>query len=183
VKASLKKKDENMLKISKRRILRRIYDSIKENGIQRPRYNHELHKLYNRPDIVKVIKVGRLRSLGHLYRMQEQNPCRKLTVHKPEGTQQVGRPTISWLDSVDKLEMKVAGSGPMASNHKRGQGSSQTVVPTEEEEEYTYVCAAITGSSEWHTTVNKCMRLILSISVSVSRMVDICLSVYILQNI
>jgi hypothetical protein len=27
------------------------------------------------------------------------------------------------------------------------------------------------------------MRLILSISVSVSRMVDICLSVYILQNI
>jgi hypothetical protein len=31
--------------------------------------------------------------------------------------------------------MKVTGSGPMASNSKRGQGSSWTVAATEEEEE------------------------------------------------
>lgn len=98
------RKDENMLKIFERRILRRIYGSIKENGIWRSRYNHELYKLYNGPDIVKVIKVGQLRSLGHLFRMQEQNPCRTLTLHKPEGTRRVGRPTIWWLDSVDNLK-------------------------------------------------------------------------------
>jgi hypothetical protein len=34
---------------------------------------------------MKVIKVGRLRLLGHLIKMQEQNPCKKLTLMKPEG--------------------------------------------------------------------------------------------------
>jgi hypothetical protein len=82
-----------MLIIFERRILRRIYGSIKEN-VWRSRYNHELYKLYNGPDIVKVSKVGQLRSLGHLFRMKEQNPCKKLTLHKPEGTQCIGRPTI-----------------------------------------------------------------------------------------
>jgi hypothetical protein len=33
-------------------------------------------KIYNERDMVKVIKVGRLRGLGHLVRMQEQNPRR-----------------------------------------------------------------------------------------------------------
>jgi hypothetical protein len=30
---------------------------MKENGILRWKYNHELYKLYNEPHIVKVIKV------------------------------------------------------------------------------------------------------------------------------
>jgi hypothetical protein len=34
--------------------------------------------------------------------MQEQNPCRKLPLHKPEGTRRVGRPGIRWLDSVEE---------------------------------------------------------------------------------
>lgn len=42
--------------------------------------------------------------LGHLFRMQEQNPCRELTLHKPENTRQVGRPAIRWLDSVEDLK-------------------------------------------------------------------------------
>jgi hypothetical protein len=82
----LTRKDVSTLQIFERRIFRRIYGPIRENGIWRLRYNHELYKLYNEPDIVKVIKVGWLRWLGHLFRMQEQNPCRKLTLHKPEGT-------------------------------------------------------------------------------------------------
>jgi hypothetical protein len=82
-----------------RGILRRIYGPIKENGILRSRYNHEIYKLYNEPDIVTVIKVEWWRWLGHLFRMQEQNSCRTLTVHKPEGTQRVGRPAVRWLDS------------------------------------------------------------------------------------
>jgi hypothetical protein len=94
-----KGKDEYMLRIFERRILRIIYDPIKENCVWRSRYNHELYKLYNEPDIIKVIKVGLLKWLRHLFRMQGQkNPCRKLTLHKPEGTQRVGRPALSdWI--------------------------------------------------------------------------------------
>ena len=47
--------------------------------------------LYVELDIVKVIKIGRLSWLEHLFRMQELDPCRKLTVLKPEGTRRVGK--------------------------------------------------------------------------------------------
>jgi hypothetical protein len=59
-----------MLQISEK-ILRRIYGPIKENGVGRSRYNHEVYKLYNEGDIVKVIKAGQLRWLEQLFRMHE----------------------------------------------------------------------------------------------------------------
>jgi hypothetical protein len=77
---------------------------IKENCTWTSRYNHKLYKLYNEPDTVTVIKAGRLRWLGQLFRIQEQNPCRKLTLHKPEITRRAGRPAIRWLDSVEDLK-------------------------------------------------------------------------------
>ena len=42
--------------------------------------------LYDELDIVQVIKTGRLKWLGHLFRMQELDPYRELTRLKPEGT-------------------------------------------------------------------------------------------------
>jgi hypothetical protein len=71
----LKRKDENTLQIFERRILRRIYGPFKENGMRRSGYNHDI--LHNEADTMKIIKVGRLRFLGQLFRMQEQHPCRK----------------------------------------------------------------------------------------------------------
>jgi hypothetical protein len=47
----LTRKDVNILRIFERRILRRIYDPVKENGIWRLRYNYDLCKLYSEPDI------------------------------------------------------------------------------------------------------------------------------------
>jgi hypothetical protein len=41
-----------------------------------------------------VIKIGLLRWLGHLFRMQELDPCRELTVLKAEGTGLVGKPEL-----------------------------------------------------------------------------------------
>jgi hypothetical protein len=97
----LTRKDENILRIFGRRILINTHGSIKENNIWRSRYNHELYQLYNEPDLMNVIKSGRFRWLGHLFIMQEQNPCRKLNLHKPEGVRQVGRPAIRCLDSIE----------------------------------------------------------------------------------
>jgi hypothetical protein len=53
-------------------------------------------------DMVKVIKIGRLRWLGQLIRMQELDPCRKLTVLKPEGTRRLGKPKLRWLESFEE---------------------------------------------------------------------------------
>jgi hypothetical protein len=59
-----------------------------------------LYKLYSEPATVRAIKLGILRWLGHLFRMQELDPCRKLTLHKPERTRRVGKPRARWLESV-----------------------------------------------------------------------------------
>jgi hypothetical protein len=104
----LSKKDENLLQIFERRILRRIYSPINEGGIWRIRYNNELYKIYNEPDRVRVIKIGRLRWLGHLFRMHELDPCRKLILYKPEGTRCVGKPRGWCLESLE-TDLKMMG--------------------------------------------------------------------------
>jgi hypothetical protein len=57
--------------------------------------------LYDELDIVKVIKIGRLKWLGQLLRIQELDPCRKLTVLKPEDTRRVEKPKLKWLELVE----------------------------------------------------------------------------------
>jgi hypothetical protein len=61
--------DEAMLICFERKILRRIFGAKQESGMWRRRYNFELHRLYKEPDIVKTIKIGRLRWIGHVMRM------------------------------------------------------------------------------------------------------------------
>ena len=46
--------------------------------------------------------------MGQLFRMQEKKPCRKLTLHKPEGTRRVDRPAVGWLDSGEE-DLKTMG--------------------------------------------------------------------------
>ena len=48
---------------------------------------NELYKFYYELGI--VIKIGRLRCLGHLFRGQELSPCRKPTLLKPDGNRHV----------------------------------------------------------------------------------------------
>ena len=93
----LSKEDWNVFWIFERRILRIIYGPVNDTGIWRTRYNNE----YDELDIVKAITTWRLRWLGHLFRMQEVGPCRKLTVLKPEGTT-VGKPKLRCLESVEE---------------------------------------------------------------------------------
>ena len=39
---------------------------------------------------------------GKFFRMQELDPCRKLTILKPEGTRRSGKPQLGWLESVEE---------------------------------------------------------------------------------
>jgi hypothetical protein len=71
------------------------------------RNNNELYRLYNELDVVKVIKIGRMRWLGHLCRRQELDPYRKITLLQPEGTRRVRKPKSMWLDSVQEVIKKM----------------------------------------------------------------------------
>jgi len=54
-------------------------------------------------DVVTVIKIGRLRCLGHLFRTQKLNFCTKFILTKPEGTRHVGKPRLRWLKLVEEV--------------------------------------------------------------------------------
>jgi hypothetical protein len=50
---------------------------------------YKLYTFYDELDVFKVIKTGILGWPGHLFRMQEMDPCRQLTLLKQEDTRRV----------------------------------------------------------------------------------------------
>jgi hypothetical protein len=52
--------------------------------------NEELHNLYSSPDIIRIIKSGRLRWAGYVARKGEKKNVYKTSVGKPEGKIQQG---------------------------------------------------------------------------------------------
>jgi hypothetical protein len=95
----LSKADELRVGVFERKILRRIYGPICEEATWRSRYNVELYRLYDEADLV-TIKITRLRWAGHIMRMQDNLPCKKITFDKLEGRMRAGRPNLIWMDGV-----------------------------------------------------------------------------------
>jgi hypothetical protein len=58
--------------------------------------------VYKNLDIVRVIKLARIRWLGLLVRMEENSPCKKITFSQLEGSRRNGRLKLRWLGSVLK---------------------------------------------------------------------------------
>jgi hypothetical protein len=96
----LSKAEELRLGVFERKILRRIYGPICEGAIWRSRYNEELFRLYDETDLVTTVRITRLRWAGHIARMQDNPPCKKITLGKTEGRRRVGRPNLRWMDGV-----------------------------------------------------------------------------------
>jgi hypothetical protein len=88
------------LGVFERKTLRRIYGPICEGAIWKSRYNEELYRLYDETDLVTIIRITKLRWAGHIVRMQDNLPCKKITLDKPEGRRRVGRPNLRWTDGV-----------------------------------------------------------------------------------
>lgn len=82
---TLAKADEELLRRWERKILRKIYGAVCENGEWRIRKNEEIKILFREPDIVSDIKSNRLRWLGHVERMPEERVVKKVYRGKPGG--------------------------------------------------------------------------------------------------
>jgi hypothetical protein len=96
----LSKADELRLGVFERKILRTIYGPICEGAIWRSRYIEKLYRLYDETDLVTTVRITRLRWAGHTVRMQENLPCKKITLDRREGRRRVGRPNLRWMDGV-----------------------------------------------------------------------------------
>lgn len=96
----LTKTDILKLHIFERKILRKIYGPINDNGTWRLRYNAELYQLYKSPDIVASIRISRLRWAGHIQRMTTEDIVKRVVESKLQRTRRVGRPNLRWIDGV-----------------------------------------------------------------------------------
>jgi hypothetical protein len=112
--------DRNSLEVWKRKVLRKIYGPVCENGEWRIRTNTELMELYEDLDIVTEVKRMRLRWLGHMERMSDDRSTKKLYSNKPEGLKLVGKPRKRWLDEVEQnlKQMGVRGWRRRAQNRE-----------------------------------------------------------------
>ena len=63
-------------------------------------YNEELSDLYSLPNIVRVVKSGRMRWAGHVARMGEGRGVYRVLVGKPDGNRPLGRPRRRWEDKL-----------------------------------------------------------------------------------
>jgi hypothetical protein len=92
--------EENALRIFERKILRKIYGPVLENGIWRNRYNDELNEIIKGEDIVRFIKAQRIRWLGHVERLEKSAMPKKMLEGKLFYGRRRGRPRMRWLDDV-----------------------------------------------------------------------------------
>jgi len=87
----LSKADELRLGVFERKILRKIYGPICEGAAWRSRYNEELYRLYDESDLVTTVRITRLRWAGYIVRMQDNLPCKKITLDKSGGQKASGK--------------------------------------------------------------------------------------------
>jgi hypothetical protein len=92
----------NALKITERKIIRKIYGPIKEGDSWRKRTNKEIKDILQGADIVKFIKSPRIRWYGHIERMQNQRMPKQIAAATIEGTRKIGRPRKIWKDEVEE---------------------------------------------------------------------------------
>ena len=93
-------------------VLRRIFGPRRDKvmGEWRRLHNEEPNDLYSSPNIVRVIKLRRMRWAGHVAHMGEERGVYRVLVGKLEGKKPMGRPRHRWVDST-RINLQEVGCG------------------------------------------------------------------------
>jgi len=107
---SLTLRKERRLRVFENRVLRRVFghkwDEV--TGEWRKLHNEELRDLYSLPNIVWVVKSGKMGWAGQVARMGEGRVVHRVLVGKPEGKRPLGRPRLRWEDNI-KIDVREVG--------------------------------------------------------------------------
>ena len=94
-------------------MLRRIFGPKRDKvtGEWRKLQNEGLNDMYSSPNIVWVIKLGRMRWAGHVVRIGDSRGVYRVLVGKPEGKTPLGKHRPRWEDNIkiDLLEVECRG--------------------------------------------------------------------------
>jgi hypothetical protein len=83
-------------------LIRRIFGQKKNEmaGGWQKLHNKELHNFHSSPNIIRVIKSGRMRWVGHVVRSGETRIAYRTFVGKPEGKRPLRIPRRKWEDNI-----------------------------------------------------------------------------------
>jgi hypothetical protein len=59
-----------------------------------------LYQIFEEPDMVKCIKINRLRWCGYVVHTDPQRTVQRVFNSKPYGSRKIGRPKLRWEDEV-----------------------------------------------------------------------------------
>lgn len=99
---TLAQKDENAIGVFERRILRTIFGGKLVDGVWHRRSNLELYQAFREPDVIKFIKIQRMKWAGHVIRMNSERSTLKIFLARPTGTRARGRPNLRWVDCLER---------------------------------------------------------------------------------
>jgi hypothetical protein len=105
---------EHRLRVFENRVQRRIFGPKRDEviGGWRKMHNEEFHNLYCSSNIIRMMKLRRMRWVGHVTRMGEKRNAYRILVGKPEGKSPLRRPRRKWEDNV-KMNLREIGRGVM----------------------------------------------------------------------
>lgn len=100
--------------------MEKYFVAITYHEIWRQIFNFEI---YHRSDIVRFVKVQRLKWAGHITSRPDNNHAKRPTMSNLEGKGYRGHPRTRWLDDVE-VDLKIVGRrGPkMEINRKEPKG-------------------------------------------------------------
>jgi hypothetical protein len=83
-------------------VLRRIFGPKRDEitGEWRRLHNEELNDIYSSPNIIRVIKLGRMRWAGHVALMGDRRGQYRIFVGRSEGRRPLGRPKRKWENNI-----------------------------------------------------------------------------------
>jgi len=105
-------REERKLRAFENMVLRRIFGPTRDEvtGEWRRLHNEELSDLYSSPNIVRVIKLRRMRWAGHVARMENGRGAYRVLVGKPEVKRPLGRPRSRRVDNI-RMDLQEVGYG------------------------------------------------------------------------
>ena len=98
----MRKEDENIIRIFERKIIRRIYDPVRQGREWRIRNNEEIDNILRKEDIVRFVKERRISWIGHVERMEDSTMPKKVKRENTYTKRRRGRPKVRWLDDVSR---------------------------------------------------------------------------------
>ncbi|KAJ8954316.1 hypothetical protein NQ318_005903 [Aromia moschata] len=89
---TLRKEEVQRIEIWERKVLRKIFGGKIGVGRWKRRTNREIYEFFKEPNITGIVRLQRVRWIGHVMRMNDHRIPKMVLIHEVGGRKRLGRP-------------------------------------------------------------------------------------------